>query len=572
MPFAIMVRSTEVAHQLCVVSPQELSLLESRQRPIVLLRRRHGMGSKVCDAVAPRNPYLGIMLPYTPTHHLLMELAGDLPLVMTSGNRSHEPIAYSDGDALQRLGPIADVILRHNRAIHVRCDDSVTRVVAGGELPVRRSRGYAPQPLKLPIACPVPMLAVGGQFKGVFALGNHSQAFLSHHIGDLDQLEAALQFERDIALYEEMFAIRPKVIVHDLHPEYLSTIYAAERSDRGDMLRIGVQHHHAHMASCMAENGLNEPVIGVTFDGTGYGVDTTLGEPTIWGGEFLTGDYEQFERAAHFRNVALPGGDKAVREPWRMAAAHLLDALGDASLLRDRISATALRIAQRMISQQLNAPLTSSVGRLFDAVASIAGVRDFVTYEGQAAVELEWLAIDVPTDREYPFEVVSARDTAESPLVIDTRPMIRAIVKDVESRTSSARIARRFHSTLVSIIAHTCQHLRDTSGLNAVVLSGGVFMNTILATEVFARLTACGFRVYRHHRVPPNDGGLCLGQLSVGAARLQTRIATSQKLQSAATLTIPESRNPLTTMEQGKTTCASAFQAGLRIRTKKTTS
>src|SRR5262249_47309954 len=278
----------------------------------------------VCDGVAPHNPWLGVMLPSTPLHHLVLQAVGGIPLVMTSGNRSDEPIAYEDQDARERLAGIADLFLTHDRPIHVRGDDSVTRVVDGAELPLRRSRGYAPQPIALPLECPAPMLAVGGQLKGTFALGRGRHAFLSHHLGDLDHYEAYRAFVRDIDLFERLFEVRPEQIVHDLHPDYASTRYALERAgaERKDLL--AVQHHHAHMASCMAEPGLGEPVIGVTFDGTGFGTDGT-----IWGGEFLVGDYRQFRRAAHLRPVGMPGADHAIREPWRMAVAHLADAAGE---------------------------------------------------------------------------------------------------------------------------------------------------------------------------------------------------------------------------------------------------
>ena len=336
-PFAIMVRDVEAAEALCLLLPAEKELLLSPRCPIVLLRKRpatapspyplpleeggEGRVRGISEAVAPGNPYLGVMLPYTPLHHLLLHRLDGMPLVMTSGNRSDEPIAYEDVDALERLAGIADLFLIHDRPIHVRCDDSVTRIVGGIELPVRRSRGYAPQPIVLPIACSSPVLAVGGQLKATFALGRQHHAFLSHHLGDLDDYAAYRAFEKDIALYQQLFAIQPRVIVHDLHPDYASTRYAVERAEDEQTTRLAVQHHHAHVASCMAENGLVEPVIGVAFDGTGFGTDGT-----IWGGEFLVGDYGQFRRAAHLRYVGMPGGEQAIREPWRMAVAHLVDA------------------------------------------------------------------------------------------------------------------------------------------------------------------------------------------------------------------------------------------------------
>ncbi len=448
------------------------------------------------------------MLPYTPLHHLLMRTVAGAPLVMTSGNRSDEPIAYRDDDAVERLAGIADLFLVHDRPIHVRCDDSVTRVVAGAELPVRRSRGYAPRPIELPFDCPRPMLAVGGQLKGTFALGRGRLAFLSHHLGDLDHFEAYRAFEKDVVLYQELFGVAPEMLAHDLHPDYAATVYARQRAAREGVALLAVQHHHAHMAACMAEHGLAEPVIGVTFDGTGYGTDGA-----VWGGEFLTGDYRNFRRAAHLRYVGLPGGDRAIREPWRMAVAHLADAGVPFSLIEARILPHEIRLIEKMLERRLNTPRTSSAGRLFDAAAALVGVRDRVSYEGQAAIELEWLAETTPADGTYPFDV-----GAQTPIVVDTRPLIRAVAADAAKGSGPAAVARRFHSTMVDLIAAVCGRIRETTGLSAVVLSGGVFLNALLTREVSVRLGGDGFRVYRHRLVPPNDGGLSLGQLAVAAS------------------------------------------------------
>ncbi len=503
-PFAIMVPDVAAAEALAEVGPEERALLRSPRAPILLLRKRQP--GEIAGEVAPRNPHLGVMLPYTPLHHLLLRAVGG-PLVMTSGNRSDEPIAYRDGDATERLAGVADLFLVHDRPIHVRCDDSVTRVVAGVELPVRRSRGYAPRPVELPFECPSPILAVGGQLKATFALGRGRQAFLSHHLGDLDHYEAYRAFEKEVPVYEQLFGVVPQVIAHDLHPDYATTTYARERSARLGTPLLAVQHHHAHSASCMAENGLDEPVLGVSFDGTGYGTDGA-----VWGGEFLVGDYRTFRRAAHLRYVGLPGGDRAVREPWRMAVAHLRDAGTELDALRARLLPVELRTVERMLECGLNAPPTSSAGRLFDAVASLAGVRDRVSYEGQAAIELEWLATEIAPDGAYPF------DLGGEPLVVDTRPLIRAVAADMARGVGPPLVARRFHSTLVDIIAAVCGRLRAGAGIGAVTLSGGVFLNALLTQEVGERLAADGFRVYRHRLVPPNDGGLSLGQLAVAAA------------------------------------------------------
>jgi hydrogenase maturation protein HypF len=512
-PFALMVADLPAADALCEVGDAERALLRSPRRPIVLLRKRRP--TPVAEDVAPGNPCLGVMLPYTPLHHLLMDAVGT-PLVMTSGNRSDEPIAYRDDEARDKLAGLPDVFLVHNRPIHVRCEDSVTRLVAGQELPVRRSRGYAPQPIALPFACPRPILAVGGQLKGAFALGRGRQAFLSHHLGDLDDFEAQRAFVRDIALYEELFAIRPEAIACDLHPDYVSTRYAQERAAREGVPLCTVQHHHAHLASCMAENGLSEPVIGVSFDGTGYGTDGA-----IWGGEFLVGDVRTWRRAAHLRYVGLPGGDRAIREPWRMALAHLTDAGAELPALTSPLSPVEVATVRRMLERGLNTPPTSSAGRLFDAVAALAGVRHRVSYEGQAAVELEARATDPYPDIAYPFSL----DTSGSSIVIDTRPLIGAVAADVVNGVAAARVARRFHTTMVEVIATVCGRLRQETGIGTVVLSGGVFANALLTAEAVRRLEEMGFRALRHRLVPPNDGGLCLGQLAVAAALLGAGVA-----------------------------------------------
>ena len=493
-PFAIMVQDVAAAQELAEVEVAERDLLLSPRAPIVLLRKRSIAAERIAGEVAPRNPLLGVMLPYTPLHHVLMRAVDDMPLVMT----------------------IADVFLVHNRPIHVRCDDSVTRVVDGQELPVRRSRGYAPRPVELPLECARPILAVGGQLKVTFALGRGRQAILSHHLGDLDHYEAYRAFERDTALYEDLFAIRPRMLAHDLHPDYATTRYAQKRAAEIGIELHAVQHHHAHLASCMAEHGLTERVIGVTFDGTGYGTDGA-----VWGGEFLVGDYRHYRRAAQLRYVGMPGGDRAIREPWRMAAAHLWDAQVGEWPRTAQYSRAELTTVQTMLERRLNAPWTSSAGRLFDAVAALAGVRQRVSYEGQAAVELEWLATGVAPAGLYPFELYQPHQpepAMDTPLVVDTRPLITGVAADARGGMPAALIARRFHSTVVEIIAAVCLRLRSGTGLDAVIPSGGVFLNALLTTEVSARLRAEDFRVYRHRLVPPNDGGLSLGQLAVAAA------------------------------------------------------
>jgi hydrogenase maturation protein HypF len=504
-PFAIMVSDLAAARQICDVSAHDEELLMSPARPIVLLRRRSAL---IAEDVAPRNPYLGVMLPYTPLHYLLLKAVRHTPLVMTSGNVSDEPIAYDDQDAVERLRGLADFFLTHNRPIHLRCDDSVLRSVAGRPQFLRRSRGYAPLPMPIPVRCQLPILALGGQLKNTFAIGQDQQAIVSHHLGDLDDYTAYRAYEESVAHYKRLFVVEPELIVHDLHPDYATTRYAIERG--GSIARLAVQHHHAHLASCLAEHGLDEPVIGVIFDGSGFGPDGA-----VWGGEFLVGDYHGYRRAAHLRYVPMPGGELAIREPWRMALAHMVDGGVDCKAFTQTLTPESIAAVRQVIEKRINTPLTSSVGRLFDAVAALAGVRGRVDYEGQAAMELEWLATDVHSAHTYPFQL---HEPASGPLEIDTRWLIGAIADDVRRGQSSALIARRFHSTMVEVIVQVCTRVGKQTGLSAVVLSGGVFMNALLLVEVVPRLEARGFRVLTHEQIPPNDGGLCLGQLLIAAA------------------------------------------------------
>ncbi|PCC70442.1 carbamoyltransferase HypF [Nannocystis exedens] len=503
-PLALMVRELDGAARLCHIDADEETLLSSPARPIVLLRRR--AGAKVAHEVAPHSPWLGLMLAYTPLHHLLLAELDGTPLVMTSGNRTDEPIAIDDDDALARLAGIADLFLAHDRPIRTRCDDSVARVIGGRPTVLRRSRGESPRPLVLPFPCRRPLLALGGELKATFALGRGATAILGPHHGDLEDHHAYRAYVDAIAHFERLFAIRPAVLAHDLHPDYASTRYAGERARAEGLEVVAVQHHHAHVAACMAEHGLDEPVIGVALDGGGYGLDRT-----IWGGEFLVGDYRNFRRAAHLRPVPMPGGERAIREPWRMAVAHLRDAGIDAG---NRPEAT-LRVLCAMIDRRVGSPLTSSMGRLFDAVAAIVGVRDEARHEAQAAMELEWMATDLSEDGAYPCVLAGVDDT----LVVDTRPIVGAVHEDHCGGVAAPRIARRFHSTVVDIIDTVCRALRDATGLETVVLTGGVFMNAIVAAEARRRLSDRGFRVRSPAATPTNDGGLSLGQLAIAAAR-----------------------------------------------------
>lgn len=510
---AIMVRDSAAAAALCEVSAAERQLLANPAAPIVLLRRRASSAGEICELVAPRgNPWLGVLLPYTPLHHLLMDAVLGTPLVMTSGNRTDEPIAHDDRDAVERLRDIADLFLSHDRPIRVRCDDSVTRVVAGGESLIRRSRGLAPAPLRLPVRCPAPTLAVGGQLKGTFALAEDDQAFVSHHLGDLDDLRAYDAMARDIELYEQLLGIRPECVVHDLHPDYATTRWAQELAERTGARRIEAQHHHAHLASCLVEHGLDEPAIGVIWDGAGLGLDGA-----VWGGEFLLGGLRDFQRAAHLRQVRLPGGDRAAREPWRMALSHALDAEVRDLPCPAEVDSTDRRVVEQMVTHGVRSPWTSSVGRLFDAVAALCGQRQFVHFEGQAAEELAWLADGEPLDSPYAF-LLTSRDSA--PLEVDTRPLVRDVIVDFRAGAHPRRIASRFHATLVELAASVCSRLRERTGLDLVALGGGVFNNALLAERIPARLSQDGFRCLLPRQVPPNDGGLSLGQLAIAAASM----------------------------------------------------
>jgi hydrogenase maturation protein HypF len=508
-PLAIMVQDLATARRLCTVSAVEAELLTSTRRPIVVMRKRPDC--PIAEEVAPQHRDLGVMLPYTPLHHMLLQQAAR-PLVMTSGNRSEEPIAYQDDDAVRRLAGIADYFLIHDRPIHMYSDDSVIRIVLGQELPLRRSRGYVPLPIRLATPCPVPILACGGQLKNTFCLAKGEYAFLSQHIGDLEDYRTYRAFSEGIEHFKKLFEITPQAVAYDLHPGYLSSQYALALQE---LPHIPVQHHHAHIASCMAEHGCEGPVIGVAWDGTGYGTDGR-----VWGGEFLMASYAEFERLAHLEEVPLPGGARAIRQPWRMAAAYLHHVYGDALedldlALVQRLDHRTWRVIRQMLARGINAPLTSSAGRLFDAIAALLGLRDEVQYEGQAAVELEMLAEDMPIEA-YSFGLRCDR----RPMVVETKAMIRGVVDDLLSGEPAPRIAAKFHTTLAEIVLVVCGHIRELTSLGQVALSGGVFQNIHLLTLVVSRLMAHGFEVYTHRRVPPNDGGISLGQAAVANAIL----------------------------------------------------
>jgi hydrogenase maturation protein HypF len=522
-PFAVMSFDLETVEEFCYVNGDERALLTSRERPIVLLRRKPD--TSISAMVAPGNSYLGVMLPYTPLHYLLLQpdssdLSSDIShlpfppaLVMTSGNYSEEPIATGNKEALKRLRGLADAFLLHDREIHARCDDSVTRVFAGTELPIRRSRGYAPYPVHLPFEVKQ-VLGVGAELKNTFCLTRGRYAFVSQHIGDMENYETLQFFEQMVEQLQHTFRIEPEIVAYDLHPGYLSSKYAMgkkqeERDRLASCILHPVQHHHAHIAACMAENGLmgQRPVIGVAFDGTGYGTDGA-----IWGGEFLIADYASAERVAYLKYVPLPGGDAAIRRPYRTALAHLWAA--GVAWADDLPPVAAVPAEERaVLLQQLERGIgtvpTSSIGRLFDAVSALAGVRQAITYEAQAAIELEML-VTGEVDAAYTFGV----DGVE----IDAAPCIREAVADVRAGEPAGVIAAKFHNGLALIVCDVCVRLRDEAGLHEVALSGGVFQNVTLLDKVLPLLQDAGFTTYVHRLVPPNDACISLGQAVVAAA------------------------------------------------------
>jgi hydrogenase maturation protein HypF len=502
-PFALMVRNVESAGKICDISAADRELLLSPQRPIVILPRREG--TNIAADVAPGNKTVGVMLAYTPLHFLLFaDRLGDPPeftaLVMTSGNISDEPIVTSNHEAWQRLSSVADWFLFHNREIYMRVDDSVARTFQGSSRVLRRSRGYAPQPIDLGSEL-TEVLACGAELKNTFCLTKGRYAILSQHIGDLENFETLEFFKETLANLKKVFRVEPQAVAYDLHPNYLSSRFASELPLR----RIGVQHHHAHIASCMAENHLRGRVIGVPFDGTGYGSDGQ-----IWGGEFLTADFTSFERRAHFRYIPLAGGDAAVRQAWRPALSWLQQAYG-ADIPQDlplfqQVRERDTTLVASMLKRGINSVMTSSSGRLFDAVASILGIRQEATFEGQAAIELE-MATQSGIDDSYDFDI-EAGDISQ----IDMRPAIRAIVNDLHNRVSSSVIASRFHNAIATVIADMCSRIRQSEHLNRVCLSGGTFQNMYLLQRTVGNLRKLGFEVFLHSMVPPNDGGIALGQ------------------------------------------------------------
>jgi len=526
-PLAVMMPTLEEIRRHCIIAPEEESLLTSTSCPIVLLPLKPG--SDIAEEVAPGNRYLGVMLPYTPLHHVLLHDVGK-PLVMTSGNLSEEPIAQNNEEAWKRLHHLADWFLFHNREIYARYDDSVWFAPAIKNeknqtihlaQPLRRSRGYAPFPIKLPYSSR-PILACGPELKNTFCMTRDQYAFVSQHIGDMENLETLEHFETSISVYEKLFRLKPEAIIHDLHPDYLSTHYAKERASRDHLPLLGVQHHHAHIASCLVENGLTEPVIGVAMDGTGFGLDGQ-----VWGGEWLIADLRGFKRTARLEPLPLPGGDAGIRNPGRVAIAYLYKLLGEIPALPflSKLDDKELKTVRAQVERKINLAMTSSAGRLFDVVAAMAGGPVRVTYEAQAAIEMEMIS-HKPLES-YPYDLHPHQQTmawgdveelpgAETSYEIGLKPLIESVVDDVRTGKSFPEIGGRFHQTLAMIVAEVSQIISQNTGLEKVALSGGCFQNRLLLRMTVEELKKRRLHPLLHHDVPSNDGCISLGQAAIG--------------------------------------------------------
>lgn len=513
-PFAIMVASLDEAKQHCTVNTDEEALLRSITAPLVLLYRRPE--STIAPHVAPDNPMLGVMLPYTPLHHLLVRDAGR-PLVMTSGNLSNMPVIKDNEEAQAKLAGIADAFLLHNRPIHMRCDDAVWWIdqFAGesdvARQPLRRARGDAPYPVRLAWAASEPLLAVGAEMKNTLCLVKDHDAFISQHIGEVDSLESLTYFRDALDHLSQLFKVEPRLIVHDMHPGYLTTRLAHDFSDERGLPHVAVQHHHAHIAACLAEHGHSGPVIGITLDGTGYGTDSA-----IWGGEVLVATFTHFERVAHLEYLPLPGGDAAIRKPYRIAWGYLLTTLGripDLPSLRDFPAQERIIVAQQ-VEKGINAPLTSSCGRLFDAVSALIGLCPTITFEAQAAIALELAARDADMNRANPYSF-----TIEESGLIRLGPMLEQIVADIQAHRAISDIAAAFHKTVAEMVYAAAEQVRHRTGVSVAALSGGVFQNRLLLRLVRERLRMSRFEVLTHRQVPANDGGLSLGQAVIAMHR-----------------------------------------------------
>jgi len=495
--FAIMCKNAELVKKLCKINSKELKLLECEEKPIVLLEKLKTPRFKLSNLIAPDNKYLGVMLPYTPIHHLILGEKLNA-IVATSANLSEEPICSTRQEVEKKLSKVAEYILDHNREIHTRIDDSVVRIMNNKISMIRRARGYVPVPVK--ISGKKEILSLGAEMKNTFTIVKNGLAFVSQHIGDLKSPESFDHFKQTINYFKKVFQVEPKVLVHDLHPNYLSTKYAGTKS-------AGAQHHHAHIASCMAENGINEKVIGVAFDGMGMGLNGK-----IWGAEFLIADYHNFKRFAHLKEIPLPGGDKASKEPWRMAVSYLYHTFGRSFLkfkkmpLLKEIPLKDINMIISMIEKEINCPNAVSMGRLFDAVSALLGICYKNSYEGEAAAELEY-AIQKPTNKSYKFEIIKD----DGSIIIDPTKMVQELVKELLVPDISAK----FHNTIVNMIFSICKNAREQTGLNKVCLSGGCFQNKYLTEKTVKVLSNAKFEVYIHSLVPANDGGISLGQAAI---------------------------------------------------------
>jgi len=505
-PLAMMSASFDDIATYCELTSQAQELLTGPTCPIVLLRQKD---SGIAPSVAPDSKYHGVMLPYTPLHHLLLADDRLLALVMTSGNLSEEPLATQNDEARQRLGHIADGFLLHNRKINIGCDDSVARPTPVGPIIMRRARGYVPFPIKLERHLGN-ILAVGGHFKNTFCLTQGNNAFLSQHIGDLEDAETLEYFKWCVEHLQDVLRVTPELIAHDLHPSYLSTRYAQQLAKEQGLETVAVQHHHAHIVACMAEHGIAGPVIGVACDGTGYGADGT-----VWGCEVLVTSYDDYTRTARLDYVPLPGGEQAIKQPWRMAAVYLdYQGLLDADIkFCETLDTDSWRVLKQMIEKDLNCPLASSAGRLFSAVSALLGLCPVEAYESQSAIMLEAAATEA--EGAYNYEITPDNEM----LIMQPGPIFREIVNDLQAGTAIGQISARFHNTFVQMLADTVQQVADETGISQVALSGGTFQNELVLTGLHQKLTGADFEVLIHRKTPPNDGGLALGQAVVAAER-----------------------------------------------------
>lgn len=506
-PFALMARDIETIEKYCYMSEEEKKIIKSFKAPILLLEKK---GNVLAENIAPDNRYLGFMLPYSPLHHLLFKFGNFDVLIMTSGNISENPIIYENEKALKELKDIADYFLIHERDIEIGCDDSVVKYskFLKREIIIRKARGYIPSPLILPFNLKNKILGIGADLKNTFSFGFENKIYTSQHIGDLENYENMEFLERALNHFKNIFNFESQIICYDLHPDYFSSKYAQSLNGK----KIGIQHHHAHISSCMIDNLLeNRKIIGVAFDGTGYGTDGK-----IWGGEFLICDYENFERIAHLEYIPLIGGEMAIKEVWRMGAVYLFHTFGEDFLDIDieftsKIDRKKWKMFENMVKKKINVHYTSSMGRLFDAVSSICGIRNVISYEGQAAIELE-MKIDENFDGFYKFEIYKSK----KPYVVSVKKMIRGIVEDIKNGKDIGKISAKFHNTISKIIVEVCKIIRDEKGLNEVALSGGVFQNIHLLEKTCRDLQKEGFIYYTHKSIPPNDGGISVGQVIIG--------------------------------------------------------